>query len=194
MTFFRTKKIKGKEYAYIVENEWKRIAKSAHVEKIKGFSKFENKVVFKSLQGVKSRGSRQKVKRYLGRIYKFNIKNDADFLQFKKIESAENYVMENDFKKIIMDLIEWELFRHEIDKNKFAIDLNGMNVMQNGRNVVLLINDGFMCNLTLKNIFEFRPEGDESNDGYRLARVFVESGVKIPQDVFISLFGKLFKH
>ena len=102
MAFFRTKKIKGKEYAYIVENEWKR------------------------------KGSRQKVKGYLGRVYKFNVKNDVGFIEFKKIESAENYVRENDSKKIIGDLIEWELFRHEIDKNKFAIDLNGMKIMQNG--------------------------------------------------------------
>ena len=164
MAFFRIKKIKGKEYAYVVENEWKR------------------------------KGSRQKVKGYLGRIYRFNLNKDIGFLEFKNIESAENYINENDFKKIISDLVEWELFRHEIDKNKFAIDLNGMNVMQNGRNVVLLINDGFICNLTLKNIFEFKSEGDESNDGSRLARVFVESGIKIPQDFFISLFGKLFKH
>ena len=163
MAFFRTKKIKGKEYAYIVENEWKK------------------------------NGSRQKVRGYAGRVYKFNVKNDIDFPEFVKIENAEKYVAENSFRKIITDLIEWELFRHEIDKNNFAIDLNSMKVMQKGRNAVLMINEGFMCNLTLKNIFEFRPEGDESNDGYRLARAFVESGIKIPQDVFISLFGKLFK-
>ena len=164
MAFFRTKKIKGNEYAYIVENEWNR------------------------------RGSRQKVKGYAGRIYKFNVKNDINFLDFRKIENVEKYVAENDFKKIISDLTEWELFKHEIDKNKFTTDLNGIKVMQNGRNVVLIINEGFMCSLTLKKIFEFMPEGDESNDGYRLARAFVESGIKIPQDVFISLFGKLFKY
>ena len=66
--------------------------------------------------------------------------------------------------------------------------------MQNGKNVVLLVNEGFMCSLTLSSIFEFKPEGDESKDGYRLARAFVEAGIKVPQDVFIGLFGKLFKH
>ncbi len=164
MAFFRIKKVKGKEYAYVVENKWKK------------------------------EGSRQKVRDYLGRVYRFNIKNDVDFLQFRKIESAENYIKENDIKKIINDLIEWELFKHDVDKNKFTINLNDMKVQHNEKNAVLLINEGFMCSLTLKNILEFRPEGNESNDGYRLARAFVESGVKIPQDVFVGLFGKLFKH
>mgnify|MGYP001586848381 CR=1 FL=1 len=164
MAFFRIKKIKGKEYAYIVENEWKK------------------------------KGSRQKVIGYAGRIYKFNVKNGINFLEFRKIENAEKYVAENGFRKIITDLTEWELFRHEICKNNFAIDLNSMKIMQNGRNVVLMINEGFMCSLTLKNIFEFRPEGDESNDGYRLASAFVESGIKIPQDEINSLFGKIIKH
>ncbi|MBI2655832.1 hypothetical protein HYX06_05430 [Candidatus Woesearchaeota archaeon] len=163
MAFFRIKKIKGNEYSYIVENEWKK------------------------------NGSRQKVIGYAGRAYPFNVKNIISFPEFVKIENVEKYVAENGFRKIITDLIEWELFRHEIDKNNFAIDLNSMKVMQNGRNAVLMINEGFMCSLTLNNIFEFRPEGDESNDGYRLARAFVESGIEIPQDVFISLFGKLFK-
>ena len=162
--FFRIKKIKGKEYAYAVENKWKK------------------------------KGSRQKVKGYLGRAYRFNLKNDINFLQFKKIENAEKYVIENDFKKIINDLIEWELFKHDIGRNKISIDLNELKVRQNEKNAVLLINEGFMCNLTLKNIFEFRLEGDEANDGYKLARAFVEAGIKVPQDVFIGLFGKLLKN
>ena len=57
----------------------------------------------------------------------------------------------------------------------------------------MFINDGFMCNLTLKNLLEFKAEGDEQNDGYRLARAFVEAGIKVPQDVFVSVFGKIYK-
>ena len=163
MAFFRIKKIKGKEYAYAVENKWKKT------------------------------GSRQKVKGYMGRAYKFMLKNNTDFSQFRKIENAENYIKDNSFKQVINDLIEWELFKHDINKNKFTIDLDGLKIRQNEKNAVLLINEGFMCSMTLKNILEFKQEGDEANDGYRLARAFVESGIKIPQDVFVFLFGKLFK-
>lgn len=161
--FFRIKKIKGKEYAYIVENEWKR------------------------------KGSRQKVKGYIGRVYRLSIKNEVDFLKYLGIENAEYYLQNNDFRKIINDLAEWEMFRHGISKDEFLIDLANAKIEKNRRNVALQINDGFMCSLTLKNLLEFKAEGDEENDGYRLARAFVEAGIKVPQEIFIGLFSKLYK-
>lgn len=161
--FFRIKKIKGKEYAYIVENEWHK------------------------------KGSRQKVKGYIGRVYRFNLLNNVGFLEYFKIQDIQNYIENNDKNKIINDLIEWELFRFGINKQEFSIDLNSIKIQYKKRNVALLINDGFMCNLTLKNLLDFKAEGDESLDGYRLARAFVEAGIKVPQELFVGLFGKLYK-
>src|SRR3989344_5881813 len=89
MAFFRIKKIKGKEYAYIVENEWKK------------------------------KGSRQKVMGYLGRVYRFSLMNDVGFLEHLKIDNIENYVNNNDAFKIMSHLIEWELYRFNINKKKF---------------------------------------------------------------------------
>lgn len=157
--FFRIKKIKGKEYAYIVENEWKR------------------------------NGSRQKVRGYVGRAYRFDLKSNSDFLQFKKIENFENYVHNNDFIEIINDLVEWELFKFGISKENFSIDLNNMRVQKKSKDVALLINEGFMCSTTLKNLLEFKAENEET-DGYRLARAFVEAGIKVPQEIFVALFAK----
>ena len=81
MTFFRIKKINGKEYAYIVENKWK------------------------------GNSSKQKVKGYLGRVYRFDEKNNVEFLTFNKIENLEFYIKETQIKKIFSDLAEWELFK-----------------------------------------------------------------------------------
>lgn len=163
MAFFRIKKLKAKEYAYIVENSWH------------------------------EKGSRQKVKSYIGRVYRFNLLKNVDFFEFLKIENAQAYVENNDKNKIICELIEWELFRFGVNKSEFLIDLNEKNVKKNKKNIALNINDGFICNVTLKNLLEFKSEGDEQNDGYRLARAFVEAGIKVPQDVFVGLFGKLYK-
>ena len=163
MVFFRIKKIKGKEYAYIVENIWKR------------------------------KGSRQKVKGYIGRVYRFDLNNNADFLKFVEAQNVDEYIGQSDIKKIINDLIEWEFFKFNIDKQQFCIELNDKKVQRNKKDIALLINDGFMCNLTLKNLFEFNIENDEDNDGYRFARAFVEAGIKVPQDIFIGLFSKLYK-
>ena len=163
MSFFRIKKIKGKEYSYLVENEWKK------------------------------KGSRQKVKGYLGRVYRFNLTNDIDFLKYVNIENFQDYIENNDENKIIKDLVEWELFKFEVDKEHFEIDLHKKIIQKNDKNVAFLINDGFMCWLTLKNLLDFKPEGDEQTDGYRFARAFVETGIKVPQEVFVGLFGKLYK-
>ncbi|MBI3027076.1 hypothetical protein HYY70_03095 [Candidatus Woesearchaeota archaeon] len=163
MAFFRIKKIKGKEYTYIVENKWSK------------------------------KGSRQKVKGYIGRIYKFNLVNSVNFFDFLKINDAQVYLENNNNNTIIHDLVEWELYKFGVNKNEFLIDLNEKKVQKKEKNISLLINEGFMCSITLKNLLEFKAEGDEQTDGYRFARAFVEAGIKVPQDVFISLFGKLYK-
>ena|SRR3989338_1671407 len=163
MAFFRIKKIKGKEYAYIVENEWKR------------------------------KGSRQKVKGYAGRVHRFNLVNNASFSEHLKIEDAQSYIENNGNNRIINDLVEWELFKFGVSREEFLVDLSNKKIQKNKKNVALIVNDGFMCSLTLKNLFEFKPEGDEQTDGYRLARAFVEAGIKVPQEIFIGLFGKLYK-
>ena len=163
MVFFRIKKIKGKEYAYIVENRWK------------------------------AKGSRQKVKSYVGRIYRFNLTNDVDFLSYLKIQDIQNYVGNNDKNRIMSDLIGWELSKFGISKEEFLIDLGNLRIQKNKKDVALLINDGFMCGLTLKSLLNFKPEGDEQEDGYRLARAFVEAGIKVPQDIFVGIFSKLYK-
>lgn len=163
MAFFRIKKIKGKEYAYIVENEWKK------------------------------KGSRQKVKGYIGRAYRFKQGNSIDFLQYSKIGDAQNYIEKNDKNKIINELVEWELFKFGISRQEFLIDLANIKIQKNSKNVAFLVNEGCMCSLTLKNLLEFKPEGEEQSDGYRLARAFVEAGIKVPQEIFVGLFGKLYK-
>ena len=164
MAFFRIKKIKGKEYAYIVENRWKR------------------------------KTSRQKVKGYIGRAYRFDLRNNMDFFEYFKIENAQDYIERNQKNRIINDLIEWEIYRFGIDKNEFLVDLDNKKIQKKKKNVAFLINEGFMCNLTVKNLLDFKPENDEQADGYRLARSFVEVGIKVPQEIFIGFFGKLYKN
>lgn len=164
MAFLRIKRIKGKEYAYIVDNEWKK------------------------------NGSRQKVKGYLGRAYRFNLLNDVNFLEYFKIGNAQAYVENNDKDKIISNLIEWELFKFGVSREEFSIDLGNAKIQKKERDVAFLLNEGFMCSLTLSNLFSFKYLGDEETDGYRLARAFVEAGIKVPQEVFVGLFGKYAKH
>ena len=45
----------------------------------------------------------------------------------------------------------------------------------------------------VKNLTEFKSEGDERSDGYRLARAFVEAGINVSQEIFVGLYQKLYK-
>lgn len=162
MTFLRIKKIKGKEYVYSVENEWHK------------------------------RTSRQKVKGYMGRAYRFPQAQNPKFLEFLKADDLPKYIESTEKNKILKDLVEWELFKFGINKSEFTIDLEQKEIKKNKKNVVLLINDGYMCNSTIKNLLEFELL-DEQTDGYRFARACVEAGLNVPQDVFIALFGKIVK-
>ena len=179
MSFIRTKKISGNEYAYLVENKW-----------------------YKRRHKGKNKGPRQKVSKYLGRVYSFNKTENIDFLTFKKINDLEQYLKNNNKQKIFRDLVDWELWRHSINKEEFIIEYNNKKIIKNARKptdnsdsvsgtnsvgnkeVSLRINEGFLNSFTLARLFNLR-----AGDSYFLAKCFVEAGIEIPKDVFVGVFG-----
>jgi hypothetical protein len=173
LMFIRVKTIKNKKgesypYAYLVGNKW-------YKRKSKG----------------KGRGSRQKVIGYLGRVYYFSKANDVSFFDYRKIEDIEEYV-KKDRKSIIKDLVEWELFRHNIS-NEFKVDFAAKKVVKGNKEVTLKLNEGFLNSYTLGRLLGFRFRGNEREDGVRLARAFIEAGIEVPKEVFVGIFGKVYK-
>ena len=162
MSFIRIKNINGKEYAYLVENKW-------------------YKRGFKS----KGKGSRQKVSKYLGKVYSFDKTNDIDFFKFNKIDDTEQYLININQDNVIKDLVIWELFRHNIDINEFSINFNNKKIKKNKKNITIKLNEGFLNSHTLRRLFNLK-----SNDSYYLAKCFVEAGIEIPKEVFVGLFSE----
>jgi len=150
MSFIRTKKVDGKDYAYLVENKW-------YKRRFKG----------------KGRGPRQKVSKYLGRVYSFNKKGTIDFFNFKNIENLEYYLKNNGRTKIFKD------------KEEFTIDFSNKKILKNNKEVSLKMNEGFLNSFTLNRLFNLK-----AGNSYYLAKSFVEAGVEIPKEVFVGLFGK----
>ena len=120
----------------------------------------------------------------MGRVYSFNKERVIDFYNFKKIGNLEQYIEENNKNQIVRDLIDWELFRHNIDRSWFIIDLDKGAVVRSNKEVSLKINEGFLNRFTLARLFHIR-----STDGYYLAKCFVEAGIEIPKEVFVGFFG-----
>jgi len=168
MSFIRTKKIKGKEYAYIVENRWKK------------------------------RGNRvkQKTKKYLGRVYRFDRTNMMDFYGFYNISDVEEYLKNKNKEDIINDLIKLELFNYGFQekdgiwqKESVFFDFRNKKVYnEKNKSIALAFNEGFLSDFTIKRILNFRAEIEE--DGYILAKLFVEAGIAVPKEVFVGYYKK----
>ena len=167
MSFLRIKQIKGKNYAYLVENLWK-----------------------------SEGGSRQKVKQYIGRVYSFELKNKENlgFLSFINKDNIEKYAMSTNFIMMIKDLINWEFYKHGIDDKEFNVELDVPIVRKGSREVCIKINEGFLCGVHIERLINFRKDEEEENEeiiGYNLAKVFIDAGIDVPQEVFIKIFEKV---
>ncbi|MAG15564.1 hypothetical protein CMO88_00730 [Candidatus Woesearchaeota archaeon] len=159
MAFVRVKKISGSEYAYLVENSWTQ------------------------------RGGRQKVAKYLGKVHKPEKVKSESLANFLGITNIGKHIRDNDFKRIAADLIKLEMRNHDVKTDDFAVNFDDLSVKKsNGKNIVIAINNGFLCSHTLKNLLEYKPEQDYS--GYLLADLITAAGIVPEQDVFVELYGK----
>ncbi|MBW2993447.1 hypothetical protein KY317_02640 [Candidatus Woesearchaeota archaeon] len=167
--FIRTKKIKGNSYAYIVENRW-----------------MKKKV-------------RQKVKKYLGRVYRFQKTQDVDFFQYHNIQDSGKYIKKSSKTGIIKDLIKCELKKHDFiqnnsnvwQKDECIINLNTIKIQnKKSKSVALGFNQGLLTEYAVKKLINIKKD---ENTTYSLAKAFVEAGLDIPRDLFIKYYGKFFK-
>jgi hypothetical protein len=134
------------------------------------------------------RQAKQRVKLYLGKVCRPE-KQALDFFAHKGIEDKEQY-FNNPFQTILNDLIEWELHQH--NATNVNLDFNGMQITNSGKQVVVAMNEGFLCSHTLKSMFELANTScDEPQPGYRLAKALTEAGIQVPKEVFVALYEKL---
>lgn len=167
MSFYRIKKIKGHEYVYYVKNKWTK------------------------------KGARQKVSKYLGPLIRLEKKKDIDFEAYIKID-LEKYLDAKTPFQIIDDIICYELTNHGFKKDKSLLRLdkisfNGSKIYDNKKQLVLYLNEGYLSSLSIRNLKRFSFLGDESSTATKMAMVFVNSGLKIPEGLFIHLFKKIYQ-
>lgn len=164
--FIRIKKLKGRDYAYLVKNTWTK------------------------------KGPRQKTKKYLGRCVRPEKVKDIDFIEYYNID-PEDFVYSNDPKAVLERLFEFELIKHGFTKMKNKLVKDDIEARPRSfkiynsekNNVVLRINEGYLCEHMMKKIHRFNFR-DEEKDPYRYADSFVAAGINIPKEVFISLYRR----
>ena len=158
--FVRTKKIKGKDYAYLVENFWS------------------------------EKGSRQRVKQYIGRVRKQEKTNEIEIL----LDETKDY------KNLARDTAKHELLKHGfteeegfLKKEGITVDLFEGKVKDSAKNVALELNEGFLCESTLNQLLNFIPQGNNTEIGTKLANALLEAGIKLSNEDFIKLCNKVMK-
>lgn len=170
MSFIRTKKIKGNEYAYIVSNSWKK----------------------------KDQETKQKVKAYLGRVYRLSPTKELRF-ENTLSQNLIEYLEKTGKQRLVKDLIIYELLKHGFNKDG-NVYINGDCIVDIEKNRVCTVrnskaalgmNEGFLCDYHLKKLLKFNESGEEEEVSYKLAKLFVESGISIPKEVFIAYFNKI---
>jgi hypothetical protein len=170
VAFLRVKKIKGKEYCYVVENKW-----------------------------TKKKGARQTVKEYLGPVVRCEI-GQLDFNEFNGIKDIRKFYIKKKVEIILKDIILWELSRagfvedsQHFRKDDVEVSKRSFLPNRNGRGVVLALNEGYFCPFTVKKILKFDKSGDMETDGIPFARLFVDAGLMPPPEVMVVLYQKLRK-
>jgi len=184
MTFIRVKKrIKGQKtyfFAYEVENKWYKRKKS----------------------------TRQRVKRYLGRVYTVEEKEYQNFFGYLGVDE-DGFISYSDrvrFEEMSLDLIEFELLRHGFvqgvgrQRNRLLLDDFTYDMLRHKlysqttkKPIVLEMNEGFMCDLSIRQMLRFRRKKYDDNRvmGKDFAKAVLSTGIKVEPDIFVELFEKL---
>ena len=171
MGFIRIKNIKKNRYAYLVINKWRKRLKKGN------------------------KGSRQKVGKYLGKVFTFPKIGSV------KIVDPDKYIKLTK-KKIIKDLISTTLINHgfsmikgKLCKNDLFFDINKFKFYdekQKELNIVIEANEGFICNFTLSKLLNYKHTKDDERDrGIDLAKLFLEAGLNIGPELFVIYYDKI---
>ena len=138
----------------------------------------------------RQQSSRQKVKEYLGRVIAVQHQQSLfpEQLPSSTFQEAVLYILAHQLKQ--------QGFKEEkniLSKDGININLQEQTIKKEKKDIVLKINEGYLCSHTLKNLLNFQAEGYEEEAGLQLAEAIVGAGLQIPKHLFIQLFEKIYK-
>ena len=129
-------------------------------------------------------GSRQRVTKYLGK---------AVTLQRLSEQSSQ---LPTGMQQAIITAVKQELTNHGfVEKNaNYAndqdvhVNLTEKTVRHKGRNIVLGMNEGYLCGHTLQQLLSYTPLERPNESATKLANLALEAGLKLNDEQFVHLF------
>ncbi|MBW2988034.1 hypothetical protein DRJ48_00810 [Candidatus Woesearchaeota archaeon] len=165
--FVRTKRVKGNEYAYLVKSVWTK------------------------------QGPRQRVVRYIGRVFKPKKVHNIGVEEYGGMAVKE--LAKEDIQTLLTLLVERELSNHGFQRRGKQWVLDGCVVKPsigaatiNGHNIAVRMNEGFLCRSTIRALK--RVLGKDKLSGHELASAFLEAGIDIDKQLFVLLYQRLMPH
>ena len=130
---------------------------------------------------------KQKVSLYLGPYFKLEkISNIISDLNKVKKENLFHFILKNELlNHEFKDEGNW-LFTHE---KGFKVNLKTKSVFNKNKKICLGVNQGYLCNYTLKKLISFKLKTKE--DSKNLIKIMIEVGFNPDKDLFIEIFNKI---
>lgn len=159
--FVRLKKIKSKEYGYLVSNEWTK------------------------------KGPRQKTQAYLGRVFLLGkidedkLKLPANVNEMKFSELVNWMILHN------LRLVGFEPREGKLWKGDLVYDDKEHEFFYRERKSCVKLNEGILCKHTIESLRDFEKTGENRRDIILFAETVVSAGIKLTKDVFVKLYTKL---
>lgn len=133
-------------------------------------------------------GSRQKVTKYLGRAH-----------HVTRTDSQE-HSLAHDFHTAINTLITQELLNHGFQhtpngmtNKEITVNIPERTVRTHSKDVVLNMNEGFLCTETLTQLHEYNAPDHPEKAATQLAEHLLEAGLKPTHTQFEHLFNIIWK-
>ena len=152
--------------------------------------KIQNKEYAYLVKSIKTaKGPRQKVLRYLGKVQRHLLP-----------EQFEKEIKRSTKKDFIGSLVQSHLNALGFSKMKSVMRKGPLIFSQKDysfrseksrKEHILAFEQGYLCQYTLQRLLSFTKSDDVQQDGYALARYFLEAGLRITEEEFIQFYSLL---
>ncbi len=124
-----------------------------------------------------SSNPKQMIVKYLGKVIKPKRVSKIKFKEYIN-QDIKEYLEKTEINNIFLDLIKLELLNHDIKEI-------------NTKNIIIELNEGFLCNYTLQQLFNLKLPKSDKEASLILANTILSAGIKIQSSLFIKIFKKL---